>query len=64
MLYFKRCFKCRKNTYELIVADGKFNSKKKKLYCQDCYYNKARKKDLKKSSTLSIDVMELLNKVK
>jgi|TARA_R100000482_G_C5127041_1_gene149364 hypothetical protein len=58
MLYFKRCFKCNKNSWDLIVADGKFDSKKKKLYCQNCYYNKARKKDLKNYK--SIDLMKLL----
>ena len=61
MKYTKnKCCKCKKMTWDLTIADGKFDSKKGKLYCQGCYYNKARKKELKESSTLSIDVMELL----
>ena len=54
------CYKCKKMTWDLTIADGKFDSKKGKLYCQDCYYNKARTKDLRESP--SIDVMELLRK--
>ena len=38
------CSKCSKSTWDLIIADGKFDSNKGKLYCGDCYYNKARKK--------------------
>ena len=63
MKYTKnKCCKCKKADCELIISDGRFDFNKGKLYCQDCYYNKARKKELKQSSTLSIDVMELLRK--
>ena len=53
------CSKCSKsNTCNLIIADGKFDSNKGKLYCEDCYYTKERMKELKDAP--SIDLMELL----
>ena len=55
-----KCHKCKKLiTGDNVRADGRFDSVKGKIYCIDCYYTKARKKEL---MDLSVPLMDWVEK--
>ena len=43
---------------QMIYGDGKFDSIKGKLYCEECYWSPSRKADLKKNS---VSLVEYIN---
>ena len=53
-----KCHKCKSTIgCENVVADGKFNSVKGKVYCMICFWTKERKEDMHKNS---VSLMEFI----
>ena len=49
-----KCFKCKSSVswakMDCVYADGKHGTIKKKVYCQKCYFDKPRMKEMYKNS--------------
>ncbi len=62
-----KCYKCKSKVSwadcDCVFGDGKHNSLNGKVYCNNCFFNKARKKEYRKTKN-SIDLMELLRNCK
>ena len=58
-----KCYECKTKVSwancNCVFGDDKYNTIKGMIYCFKCFYNKTRKKDIKKNS---IDLIKLLNK--